>query len=139
MPLPYSPLLAAERRPPERPEVVAEGKGDRPQAGCRGRSGVSHAVLALDGECTSGELALQLHEQGRVDDRVGVDHHDGVRWLRRGEHVLDRPCQRRTLAARLVVVIKDLDTAGEGDLDRPIGAVVGNHVHAMPTGRLVQL
>ena len=103
----------------------------RPPAGV----GVAHAVVGLDGPCSASEARGEGLQEIGLDQRVGVDHHQGV-----GPTLVQAPLEggRQGIALAHLPGVSPLHHLGAsygGELGRGIGAVVGDHQDSSLRGR----
>jgi hypothetical protein len=119
---------------------MTTGEGGGAQTRSDRRTGIADPVLTLHDSRSTVESHGDLLQEGRVDNGVGVDHHDGVGLVRGtavAEQLSERPLQGRTLASDRSVSGVDLDAGGTGDVHGVVGAVVGDDVDTHVIGRVV--
>ena len=119
-------------------EARGDPVGDRVHPGDPGVVRVLRVEVGLDDALALEEPVVELGEDVRGDDVVGVDHDDGVEVALVGEGVLHREADGLVLAAQVGVVALEDGRAGRAGVGGGrVGAVVGDDEDLEELARVV--
>ena len=133
---------AAERLPPEGPEVVDEGQIRRHERGSPALLRVPGAAEALGRVDAPLQGAVERLEQGRYRARIRVEDHERLASLVSGlaQEVPEGPAERQPLtAAHAGHPLEHPRARRPGHRRRPVGAVVGHDDDLVERARIVEL